>query len=140
MQSKFILIGNPDFIDNGLKLGDVISVDLGFDEDNSNIVPTKMELDIIYEDKYMLVINKPAGIPVHPSMDHFEDSLSNGAKYYFDLINLHRKIRIVNRLDKDTSGIVIFAKCEYIQEQLIIQMQKDLFTKEYIGILNRDFR
>ena len=140
MQIKFTLIGSSDFIDNGVNIGDVISVSLGFNEDNSNIVPTKMDLSIIYEDKYILVIDKPAGIPVHPSMDHFEDSLSNGVRYYFDLNNLHRKIRIVNRLDKDTSGIVIFAKCEYVQEQLITQMQKKLFTKEYIGILDRNIR
>ena len=99
-----------------------------------------MNLNILYEDKYMLIINKEPNIPVHPSMEHFEDSLSNGVKYYFDTINLHRKIRIVNRLDKDTSGIVIFAKCEYVQEALINQMKNNLFKKEYLGILNRYFK
>lgn len=99
-----------------------------------------MDLDIIYEDKYLLVINKPANIAVHPSLRHFEDSLSNGVKYYFDSIGLHRKIRIVTRLDKDTSGIVIFAKNEYIQESLTRQMKSNLFIKEYIGILDRCIR
>lgn len=74
-------------------------------------------------------------MPVHPSMLHFEDTLSNGVKYYFDTINLHRKIRIVTRLDKDTSGLVVFAKNEYIQEMLTLQMRDNLFKKEYIGIL-----
>ena len=83
----------------------------------------------------MLVLNKPAGIAVHPSFSHFDNSLSNGVKAYFEKINLHRKIRIVNRLDRDTSGIVIFAKNEYIQESLIKQMNKNIFKKEYIGIL-----
>lgn len=99
-----------------------------------------MELNIIYEDKYSLIINKPAGMPVHPSMRHFENSLSNGVKYYFDKINLHRKIRIVNRLDIDTSGIVIFAKNEYVQEALSMQMKSDTFVKEYIGFLERSFK
>lgn len=97
-----------------------------------------MNLDIIYEDKYMLIVNKPANIAVHPSIRHFENSLSNGVKYYFDSCNLHRKIRIVNRLDIDTSGIVIFAKNEYIQECLSIQMKNNDFSKEYIGILKRN--
>lgn len=99
-----------------------------------------MELNIIYEDEYMLIINKPAGMPVHPSARHFENSLSNGVKYYFDTIGLKRKIRIVNRLDIDTSGIVIFAKNEYIQEALSMQMKSNIFVKEYIGILERYFR
>ncbi len=121
-------------------INDIIEVDLNFIEDNSNIVPSKMDLDIIYEDEYILAINKPSGIAIHPSLRHFENSLSNGVKYYFDSINLHRKIRIVNRLDKNTSGVVIFAKNEYIQEILSLQMRNNIFEKEYIGILERNTR
>ena len=98
-----------------------------------------MELDIIYEDDAYLVINKPAGIPIHPSMDHFTDSLSNGVKYYFDSIGLKKKIRPVNRLDKNTSGLVIFAKNEYIQECLVKQMKSNQFYKEYIAICEGKF-
>ena len=93
-----------------------------------------MDLDIIYEDEAFLVINKPAGIPVHPSLNHYEDSLANGVKYYLNSKNIHKKIRPVNRLDKDTSGIVIFAKNEYIQECLVRQMKSNDFKKEYIAI------
>ena len=99
-----------------------------------------MNLDIIYEDDSYIVINKPAGIPVHPSMLHYENSLSNGVKFYFDSIGLKKKIRPVNRLDKDTSGIVIFAKNEYIQENLIKQMKKKIFYKEYIAICDGIFK
>lgn len=138
--NKIYLNGKTVLSSSNISIGDIIEVDLSFEEDNSNIVPTKMELDIIYEDKYILAINKPAGIAVHPSLRHFENSLSNGVKYYFDRVNLHRKIRIVNRLDKDTSGSVLFAKNEYIQENLIRQMKNGLFKKEYLGIVNRSFR
>lgn len=69
-------------------------------------------------------------------MLHYEDSLSNGVKWYFDSVNLHKKIRPVNRLDKDTSGVVIFAKNEYVQECLIKQMKTNTFIKEYIAICN----
>ena len=99
-----------------ISIGDTITVDLSLDEDNSNIVPTPMNLDIIYEDEWLLVLHKPAGIAIHPSMLHFDTSLSNGVKYYFDSIGLKKKIRPVNRLDLNTSGLVVFVKCEYIQE------------------------
>ncbi len=118
------------------KLGDEILIDLNYYEDNTNIVPTKMNLNIMYQDDGLLIINKPAGIAVHPSILHYQDSLSNGIKYYFDSINLHKKIRPVNRLDFDTSGIIIFAKNEYIQENLIRQMIKGTFYKEYLAIIS----
>ena len=95
-----------------------------------------MKLDIVFEDDGLLILNKPAGISVHPSILHYEDSLSNGVKFYFDQINLKKKIRPVNRLDKDTSGIVIFAKNEYIQECLINQMADNTFKKEYVALVN----
>ncbi len=86
-----------------LRSGDKVSFLIDFEEDNSNIVPTKMDLQIIYEDDAFIVINKPSNIPVHPSMLHYENSLSNGVRYYYDTIGLKKKIRPVNRLDKDTS-------------------------------------
>ena len=72
-------------------------------------------------------------------MLHYEHSLSNGVKYYFDSIGLKKKIRPINRLDKDTSGIVIFAKNEYIQECLVSQMKSKDFQKEYIAICDGIF-
>lgn len=126
-------------INSTVSSGDKISFELNFLEDNSNIIAKKMNLNIIYEDDAYIVLNKPAGIPVHPSMDHYTDSLSNGLKYYFEKIGLKRKIRPVNRLDKNTSGLVIFAKNEYIQECLIKQMQENLFHKEYISICEGKF-
>ena len=114
------------------KIGDIITIDLDYDENNSNIVPLKMELNIIYEDDALLILNKPAGIAVHPSILHYDNSLANGVRYYFDSINLKKKIRPVNRLDFDTSGLIIFAKNEYVQENLIRQMQNNTFHKEYL--------
>ena len=131
---NILLNNNPTFVDKKITFGDEVKVIIDFDEDNSNVVPTKMNLDILFEDEYYIVINKPAGIPVHPSMLHYENSLSNGIRYYFDSIGLKRKIRPVNRLDKDTSGIVIFAKNEYVQNCLVYQMQTHEFKKEYIAI------
>lgn len=136
LNNKIYINNMPASVNFRVKTSDVVSVNIDFEEDNSNIVPTKMDLDILYEDDAYLIINKPAGIPTHPSYLHYTNSLSNGIKYYFDSIKLKKKIRPVNRLDRNTSGIVIFAKNEYIQECLIRQMQNNIFQKEYIAILS----
>ncbi len=119
---------------------DKIAISFDYEEDNRNIVSKKMPLDIIYEDDWFLVVNKPPHIPVHPSMLHYEDSLSNGIKFYFDSIGLKKKIRPVNRIDKDTSGLVVFAKNEYVQEDFIRQMKTGDFKKEYIAIIEGYFK
>ena len=120
-------------------LEDTITVNFDYEEDNSNIVPTKMDLNIIFEDDWILVVNKPAGIAIHPSVLHYSDSLCNGIRFYFDKIGLKKKIRPVNRLDLNTSGLVVFAKCEYIQECLINQMKKNQFKKEYLAVCDGIF-
>ena len=119
-----------------VKIGDKLIIDFNYEEENSNIVPNGMDLDIIYEDEWLLIVNKPSGIAIHPSILHFNNSLSNGIRFYFDKIGLKKKIRPVNRLDKDTSGLVIFAKCEYIQECLSLQMQEGIFKKEYLCLVS----
>ena len=119
-----------------VNIGDIIECNLDYEEENENIIPTQMPLNIIYEDECYLVINKPAGIPIHPSASHYTDTLSNGVRFYFDKIGCHKKIRPVNRLDKDTSGLVVFAKNEYVQECLVKQMQTKEFTKKYIALVS----
>ncbi len=133
--NQIFLNNKPCFGNETISLEDVIEIDLSFNEKSENIVSTKIELEILYEDKYMLILNKPSNMAIHPSIRHYDNTISNGVKYYFEQINLYRKIRIVNRLDKDTSGIVIFAKNEYIQECLIEQMKRGMFKKEYVAIL-----
>ncbi len=118
-----------------VSVGDTVSFCLNYEEDNSNIVAANIPLNIVYEDECLLIINKPPNIAIHPSMLHYDNSLSNGVKYYFNLIGLHKKIRPVNRLDRNTSGLVIFAKNEYVQEFLIKEMQSKTFSKEYLAIL-----
>lgn len=134
--SKIFLNGDQTYPYVLINIGDTISILIDNDEENSNIVPTKMDLDIIYEDNCFLVINKPAGISTHPSILHYTDSLSNGVRYYFDSIGLHKKIRPINRLDKNTSGLILFAKNEYIQNNFVQQMQSGDFVKEYLTIVN----
>lgn len=121
---------------NNVNIGDTIVIDFNYEEDNSNIVPTKMNLNIKYEDEWLIVLDKPKGQATHPSILHYDDTLSNGLRYYFDSINLHKKIRPVNRLDYNTSGLIVFAKNEYIQDCLIKQMANNTFKKTYIALVH----
>ena len=138
-EKRIFLNNSPVYISAPLNIHDVIQIDMDFVETTDNIQPTQMNLKIIYEDEYLLILNKPAGLPIHPSANHFSDSLSNGVKYYFDTKNLAIKLRPVNRLDKDTSGIVIFAKHPYIQECLINQMKDKKFCKNYLALVSGIF-
>lgn len=117
-----------------LHIGDTICVTLDFEEITETIVPTPMPLTILYEDEAFLILDKPAGIPVHPSMQHYENSLANGVQHYYQTSGIKSKMHPINRLDKNTSGIVLFAKNEYIQEACIRQMKQGTFQKEYLAI------
>lgn len=136
IKNKRILINNKS-IDTRKEpnVKDIICIDLNYNEDNSNIISKQMDLDIVYEDDATIIIDKPRGIAVHPSISHYEDSLASGVKYYFESTGINKKIRPVNRLDLNTSGLIIFAKNEYVQENLIKQMQTRTFKKEYIAIV-----
>ena len=115
-------------INHELKENDIVETRIDFIEED-DIISEKMDLDILYEDEYLLAINKLPGIVVHPSSYHPNGTLANGVKYY---LNNKRKIRPINRLDRDTSGVVLFAKNEYIQERFV-SLKID---KEYIAIVN----
>ena len=98
------------YINYILKINDSVNVNIDFDETTDNIVPNYIKIDILYEDDAILVVDKQQGLAVHPSQNHYDNSLANGVKYYFDKIGLKRKIRPVNRLDKDTSRNCYFCK------------------------------
>ena len=99
---------------NSFEINDILIINFDYPEDNANVVPTNMDLEIIYEDEWLLIVNKHAGVAIHPSILHYADSLSNGIKFYFDSISLQKKIRPVNRLDFNTSRISYFCKmCLY---------------------------
>lgn len=134
-ENKIFLNGKNLYLDYILNYNDKIEVLIDFKENSPNIKPVKMNLNIIYENEYFIVLDKPSNMPIHPSILHYEDTLSNGLKYYFNENKIDKKIRPVNRLDRNTSGLVIFAKNEYIQELFIKQMSNHLIHKEYIALL-----
>lgn len=118
-----------------LKENDVIEISIT-DTESENIFPEQMELDIIFEDDSIIVVNKPANMPVHPTRKHIMGTLANGMAYYLFSKDNPTKIRLINRLDKDTSGLVVFAKSAHIQHLLSFFVGKEEFRKEYIAIVH----
>ena len=90
--------------------GDVIKVALFEEKNSENVAPSDIPFHIVYEDEDILVVDKPAGLPVHPSKLHPEYSLANAVAYYYRSCGHPFVFRCVNRLDKDTSGLTVIAK------------------------------
>lgn len=137
IKNKYVFVNGEHVIYyRDLNINDVVEVDFSYDDDNYNNIVSNPDIkfEIVYEDDWLLVVNKGANLPVHPSLNHYDISLSNGIRAYFDKIGLNKTVRLVNRIDKDTAGLVVIAKCEYIQECLIKQMSDNSFIKEYIAI------
>ncbi len=114
--------------------GDLLEVFLP-EESSETILPSPISLCILYEDEDLLVVNKPAGMPVHPSLNHQENTLGNAVCYHWkDHPFVYRP---VNRLDKDTTGIVVVAKTQHAGFQLSRQMQDGRFQKIYYAVTAR---
>ena len=105
---------------------------------SEKIPPVELPLDIIYEDEDLMVINKPAGMPIHPSMNNYYNSLANGLAYYFAQQNCPFVFRCINRLDRDTSGLTIIAK-HYVSAGMLSTMIANKtssgITREYLAIV-----
>ena len=128
MNEKILVNNTPVFSNFIVHTSDNILVKIDFEE-TDNIIPQNIPIEVLFEDDYFLAVNKPAGIVVHPSSYHPDNTLANAVKFY---LNNNKKIRAINRLDRDTSGIVLFAKNEYIQELMI---QNKSIQKEYLAIV-----
>ncbi|UWP59173.1 RluA family pseudouridine synthase [Ruminococcus gauvreauii] len=120
-----------------LQAGDVVEVKLEEAETQSgHLVPYAGKPDILYEDEDILLVNKPAGVVVHPSHGHYSDSLANMLVQYFMEKGEQVKIRSVGRLDKETSGIVVFAKNQAAAGRLARQRELGQFKKEYFALVH----
>lgn len=119
----------------GLKLekGDIVSILMENEEENT--MPEKMDIDIVYEDFDLLILNKQPNVVVHPTKSHQENTLSNGISYYFKEKGIQKKIRFVNRLDMNTTGILIVAKNPFAHQQMALQFESNMVEKKYQAIV-----
>lgn len=123
-----------------VKVGDVILIKDGFVKEMS-LEATKMDIDIVYEDEYLMVINKDSGVVVHPGAGNSNDTLVNGLLYYNKTLSKGEEFRpgIVHRLDKDTSGLMIVAKDDKAHELLADDFKNKRIHREYIALLDGVF-
>ena len=131
--------GNSTFTNYIVRLNDVITVDLAKIEIENKFedkfILIDDNLNILYEDEYLLIVNKPANMPVHPSSQNYENTLSNIVANYLKKQGIYN-IHIVTRLDHNTTGICIFAKNSYIQELFVRKKEIINLQKWYIAIVN----
>lgn len=134
IERRIFVNGNSVKLNYYLKMGDEIKIKINRDHESQSIEPIDMNLDIIYEDEFILVVNKSPFIVVHPSKSHGV-SLANGIMYHFKVNNDDSIVRLVNRLDMNTSGMLVVAKSQYAHMFLSKLIQKNVFKKEYLAIV-----
>lgn len=113
--------------------GDIISVTLP--DERSNFEPQAIPLFPVFEDDDLMVINKQPGLIVHPTKGHPTGTVANALMHYMEQTGKPFKIRFVNRLDMDTSGLLVIAKNQYCQNDYTLQMKQNLVEKKYIAIV-----
>lgn len=114
-----------------LQAGDVVTADVGDAEPPRNLAPMDMAFSIVYEDEDLLVLDKPAAVPVHPTRDPAERNLEQGLLAYLpDGAYPH----FVSRLDKGTTGLMLVAKSGYVHELMKRRLHTDAFYREYLAV------
>ena len=111
-----------------LKKGDLIEVKI--EEEMANFEPQNLNLNILYDDFDIIMVNKPPFMVVHPTKSHFDNTIANGITYYIKEKSEKVKVRFVNRLDMNTSGLVIVAKNAYAHHTLSVDMGNDAVEKK----------
>ena len=130
-----LLNGQPSFAKTALKEQDVLRIlvpeEAGSEE---SILPVKIPLNILYEDEDILVLNKPADMPVHPSAGNYENTLANGVAWYYRQQGETFVYRCINRLDRDTTGVLVLAKNPLSGALLSTQMKQRRIRRTYLAL------
>ena len=114
--------------------GQVLSVRLSEPERRSGVVAARGDVDIVYEDEDIAVVNKPAGLSVHPGPGHWDDTLGNFLVDYYERTGQEADFHPVHRLDRGTSGLLVCAKHPHAQEKLKEQLHTGAFRRVYLAV------
>lgn len=117
-----------------IKGGERLSVLLD-KEESMDIAEVKMDLDIVYEDSSLIILNKPSGIIVHPTKSHQDDTLANGILWHFKQNNDVGVVRFISRIDRDTTGLVMVAKNQFVHSYFSRFGHGGSLKKEYLAIV-----
>lgn len=132
---SLLIGGRPVFSNHRLQAGETLTVCLTEKKKSENIVPVPMDLKILFEDEHLLIVDKPAGMPVHPSQGNHENTLANGTAWYLKDQDDSFVFRAVNRLDRDTSGLVLLAKNPLSSCILSDQVSAHEIHREYCAVV-----
>jgi len=122
-----------------VQAGDVVEVRME-EEESEDILPQDIEFDVIDEDEHLLIVNKPAGMIVHPTHGHYMNTLANAVVYYWQQRGEKVRFRPVHRLDRETSGVLAIAKNPYAHQFISEQMQHGAVDKWYMAIVRGNVR
>lgn len=120
---------------DSLQCGDILQISISENDSSDHIVPRPLPFPVVYEDEDLLVINKPDDMPIHPSQGNYENTLANAAAWYFKQKGESFVYRCINRLDRDTSGLLILAKHAYSASLLSSMVASRLIHREYLAIV-----
>ena len=135
MPKSILVNGVHYYMRQELSTGDHLQVRICETQNSEKIPPTKLPLDIVYEDEDLLVLNKPAGMPIHPSLNNYTNSIANALAYYFQSQGKPFIFRCCNRLDRDTSGLTIVSK-HLVSGSILSDMTKYREVhREYLAIV-----
>ena len=109
-ENGIIRNGRHAWTNEHLAVGDLLQIRILETESSPGIIPVPLPLSVCYEDEDLMVINKPSDTPIHPSIHNYDNTLANGVMYYFSSKHIPFVYRCINRLDRDTSGLLIIAK------------------------------
>jgi 23S rRNA pseudouridine1911/1915/1917 synthase len=126
--------GEPRYVSSRVHAGDRIEIRMA-EETSDQIAPEPIPLDIVYEDAHLLIVNKAAGIVVHPTHGQYAHTLANAVAHHWLTRGERRRFRPVHRLDQDTSGLLAIAKNPYVHQQLAEQMHSGQMVKEYTAVV-----
>lgn len=118
-----------------LNTGDILEICLTEQGASENIVPKEFQLDILYEDEDILVVNKPYDTPIHPSVNNYNNTLANGVVHYYQQQNKPYIFRCINRLDRDTTGVTILAKNLISASILSKRMKERGLSRTYVAFV-----
>lgn len=113
---------------------DILKIKL-FQQQPNDIIPTYMDLSILYEDDFLLVVNKPASIDTHPHSSEDSSSLLNGVAYHLLMNGEERQLKHIHRLDRDTTGCVLFAKHDLVANMLDYMLRERKIKRTYIALV-----
>ena len=133
-ENGILLNGEWAYVGQSLKEGDHLEIHIIEEESSEQIVPSELPLDIVYEDEDLLIINKPADMPIHPSINNYDNTLANALMWYYQQKGETFVYRCINRLDRDTTGLLIVAKNMLSGGILSDMSKKREIHREYLAI------